>query len=85
MYKWKANELDPFTKIPFSCGPVASYLVKEDKDGNVVESGTFYGQEDIDQAWMDGFHEPGKPETKGAWPIKTAKKLPRKKEEKDSE
>jgi hypothetical protein len=79
-YQWKPQEIDLKTNIPFSCGPAASYLVIEE-DGKVIASGTFKGQEAIDRAWRDGYHEPGRPETKGAWPIEEKAEEPKEAEE----
>ena len=55
-YEWKKNEVDRFTGIPFSKGP----RVNLEKDGVKKK---FVTQETVDEAWADGWHEPGRPET----------------------
>lgn len=54
-YKWRKNECD-VDGIPF----VKKASVVLEKDG-VQE--TFVTQEEVDQAWADGWHDTGRPET----------------------
>ena len=48
----------PYEKMP------SVYLEKTNAEGEVIASDTFTTQEAVDQAWADGFHSPGKPETR---------------------
>lgn len=57
-YKWKPNECDPMTGRPYSKGPPPVRLEKDKKTRR------FNSQVEIDQAWAQGWHEPGRPETK---------------------
>jgi hypothetical protein len=72
-YKWPKGLCNgrgiPFEKLP------NVYLEKTDSDGAVIASGTFATQAEVDAAWADGYHSPGKPETRDIAP-ESAEKAP---------
>lgn len=55
-YEWQKREVDAITGIPYAKGP----RVNLEKDGVKKR---FTCQEDVDAAWADGWHIPGRPET----------------------
>lgn len=65
-YAWPRNLCNgkgvPYEKMP------SVYLEKTDEGGNVIASDTFTTQETVDLAWANGFHSPGKPETRDCMP-----------------
>ena len=61
-YDWPRNLCNgqgvPYEKL------AGVYLEKTSAGGGVIASDTFTTQEAVDQAWADGYHSPGMPETR---------------------
>ena len=65
-YKWQPRECDPADGIPY----VKKAPVVLEKDG--VQK-TFTTQAAVDAAWVDGWHDTGRPETADVQEAPTAK------------
>lgn len=57
----------PYSKLPLT------RLELTDKDG-IVDSKRFETQEEVDWAWENGYHVPGKPETRDVGVVEEEKK-----------